>query len=72
MDNIKAGKKHVSIRPVIEKGKNILLAAFIFGATGAYFMHQYDTQTSHSTQSAVQAALKSVPVAQAASKVQGQ
>lgn len=61
-------KKHFTIRPAVDKGKNMLLAAFIFGSAGAYLMHQYDVQNSNSTQTAVQAALKSIPVAQAASK----
>lgn len=57
--------KNINLKPAIEKGKNVLLAAFIFGAVGAYVMHQYDTHQSKNTEQAVQAALKSVPVAQA-------
>jgi hypothetical protein len=59
---------NTNLKPAIEKGKNILLAVFVFGSLGAYFMHQVDGHVSAKTQNAVQAALKSVPVAQAASK----
>jgi hypothetical protein len=44
---------------------NIALAG---GIVGAVEMHSYDTKTAGKTQSAVQAALKSIPVAQASSK----
>lgn len=41
---------------------NVALAG---GVAGAYLMHTYDQGQAHTTQSAIQAALKSVPVAQA-------
>jgi hypothetical protein len=56
---------------VLDKTKNVLLAMFVFGlsgaAGGAYLMHQLDAQNEASKQTAIQAVLKTLPAAQASS-----
>jgi uncharacterized membrane protein len=67
MQNIKSNAKKVAIIGLLTL--NIFTAGAVFGA---YQWNQYTTKQASKTQNAVQAALKSVPVAQAASLAHGQ
>lgn len=50
--------KNINYKPAVEKGKNILLAAFIFGGLGAYVGIQYTYSVDTRTDDRVNAILK--------------
>ena len=60
MKDLNTKVKSIAIKTMIVF--NIALAGAV---AGGYIVHQYDTKQSKTTEQAVQAALKSVPVAQA-------
>ena len=50
--------KNINYKPAVEKGKNILLAAFIFGSLGAYVGVQYIYAEDAHTDDRINAILK--------------
>ena len=57
-----------NIKRIAITGLVVMNIALVGGVAGAIAMHNYDNGQTKTTQSAIQAVLKTVPVAQAASK----
>lgn len=64
--------KNINYKGIATK---LMIAGYLLIAgaiAGGYFTHQYDTHQNKTTEQAVQAALKSVPVAQASAPLKAQ